>query len=331
MTSDQMPASRLADVPFRLRAGRAARLDAIVAPDPRPGRVREADAPAAGDAREARAAPVRRAAGRRGAGRRARRPRSSRFALFFTNFSTFLAQPGLYLEDLFVEPSTRPRHRRGAADAPRPARRRARLRPLRMERARLERERDPLLRADGRDGACPTGASAASPGRRSRPSALDDDRRAPRRSRPLRRAARRLSLARAGALQHRRGLLRALGARARPTRSRSAASTRTARAPTTPTPSCTAPPTGSPMRCAGSASSRGDRVAIVMPQRFETAVAHIALYRLGAVAMPLSMLFGPDALEYRINDSEATRRDRRREPHRQRARGAAGLSGAARP
>ncbi len=50
---------------------------------------------------------------------------------------------------------------------------------------------------------------------------------------------------------------------------------------------------------------RGDRVAIVMPQRFETAVAHIALYRLGAIAMPLSMLFGPEALEYRINDSGA--------------------------
>jgi acetyl-CoA synthetase len=48
---------------------------------------------------------------------------------------------------------------------------------------------------------------------------------------------------------------------------------------------------------------RGDRVAIVMPQRFETAVAHIALYRLGAIAMPLSMLFGPEALEYRLNDS----------------------------
>ena len=48
---------------------------------------------------------------------------------------------------------------------------------------------------------------------------------------------------------------------------------------------------------------RGDRVALVMPQRFETAVAHIALYQLGAVAMPLSMLFGPDALEYRLNDS----------------------------
>ena len=29
------------------------------------------------------------------------------FALFFTNFSTFLAQPGLYLEDLFVKPEHR--------------------------------------------------------------------------------------------------------------------------------------------------------------------------------------------------------------------------------
>ena len=29
------------------------------------------------------------------------------FALFFTTFSTFLCQPGLYLEDLFVEPAQR--------------------------------------------------------------------------------------------------------------------------------------------------------------------------------------------------------------------------------
>ena len=29
------------------------------------------------------------------------------FALFFTNFSTFLAQPGLYLEDLYVKPECR--------------------------------------------------------------------------------------------------------------------------------------------------------------------------------------------------------------------------------
>jgi GNAT superfamily N-acetyltransferase len=29
------------------------------------------------------------------------------FALFFTNFSTFLAKPGLYLEDLYIQPAHR--------------------------------------------------------------------------------------------------------------------------------------------------------------------------------------------------------------------------------
>lgn len=50
---------------------------------------------------------------------------------------------------------------------------------------------------------------------------------------------------------------------------------------------------------------RGDRVGIVLPQRFETAVAYVAVLQLGAVAMPLSMLFGPEALEFRLQDSEA--------------------------
>jgi len=50
--------------------------------------------------------------------------------------------------------------------------------------------------------------------------------------------------------------------------------------------------------------SRGDKVAIILPQRPETAVAHIACYQLGAVAVPLSFLFGPDALVYRLDDSE---------------------------
>jgi acetyl-CoA synthetase len=50
---------------------------------------------------------------------------------------------------------------------------------------------------------------------------------------------------------------------------------------------------------------RGDRVAIILPQRPETVVAHIALYQMGAIAMPLSILFGPEALEYRLRDSEA--------------------------
>ncbi len=49
----------------------------------------------------------------------------------------------------------------------------------------------------------------------------------------------------------------------------------------------------------------GDRVAIVMPQRFETAVAYMAVLQMGAIAMPLSQLFGPDALTYRLQDSEA--------------------------
>ena len=50
----------------------------------------------------------------------------------------------------------------------------------------------------------------------------------------------------------------------------------------------------------------GDRVAIVMPQRFETAVAYIAVLQLGAIAMPLSQLFGPEALEYRLQDAAAS-------------------------
>ncbi len=50
---------------------------------------------------------------------------------------------------------------------------------------------------------------------------------------------------------------------------------------------------------------KGDRVAIVMPQRFETAVAYMAVLQMGAVAMPLSMLFGPEALAYRLQDSAA--------------------------
>jgi acetyl-CoA synthetase len=49
---------------------------------------------------------------------------------------------------------------------------------------------------------------------------------------------------------------------------------------------------------------RGDRVAVVMPQRPETAVANMAVQQLGAIAMPLSMLFGPEALAWRLQDSD---------------------------
>ena len=47
----------------------------------------------------------------------------------------------------------------------------------------------------------------------------------------------------------------------------------------------------------------GDRVGLILPQRCETAIAHIACYQLGAVAVPLSILFGPEALGYRLQDS----------------------------
>lgn len=50
---------------------------------------------------------------------------------------------------------------------------------------------------------------------------------------------------------------------------------------------------------------RGDRVGIILPQRPETAVAHVAIYKIGAIAIPLANLFGPDGLRYRLSDSSA--------------------------
>ncbi|HET7363855.1 MAG TPA: AMP-binding protein [Burkholderiales bacterium] len=51
---------------------------------------------------------------------------------------------------------------------------------------------------------------------------------------------------------------------------------------------------------------RGDRVALMLPQRPETAIAYIAIFQLGAIALPLSHLFGPDAIEYRMNNAQAS-------------------------
>ena len=49
--------------------------------------------------------------------------------------------------------------------------------------------------------------------------------------------------------------------------------------------------------------TRGDRVAILLPQTPEAAVAHIAIYKLGAIALPLAILFGIDALSYRLQNA----------------------------
>jgi acetyl-CoA synthetase len=51
--------------------------------------------------------------------------------------------------------------------------------------------------------------------------------------------------------------------------------------------------------------TRGDRVALLLPQSFATVIAHVAIYKIGAIALPLALLFGADALEYRLNDSAA--------------------------
>src|SRR3954468_24419962 len=51
---------------------------------------------------------------------------------------------------------------------------------------------------------------------------------------------------------------------------------------------------------------RGDRVALILPQRPEMAIAYMAIFQMGAIALPLSHLFGPEALEYRINHAEAS-------------------------
>jgi len=49
----------------------------------------------------------------------------------------------------------------------------------------------------------------------------------------------------------------------------------------------------------------GDRVALMLPQGFETAIAHVAIYKLGAIAVPLALLFGVEAVEHRLNASGA--------------------------
>ncbi|WP_328805659.1 AMP-binding protein [Sabulicella rubraurantiaca] len=48
-----------------------------------------------------------------------------------------------------------------------------------------------------------------------------------------------------------------------------------------------------------------DRVGVLLPQAVETVVAHMAIYRVGAIAVPLFQLFGADAIAYRLADCDA--------------------------
>jgi acetyl-CoA synthetase len=51
---------------------------------------------------------------------------------------------------------------------------------------------------------------------------------------------------------------------------------------------------------------RGDRVGVNVPQKAEAVIGHVAVWKLGAVSVPLSTLFGPDGLRYRLDDCGAT-------------------------
>jgi acetyl-CoA synthetase len=55
----------------------------------------------------------------------------------------------------------------------------------------------------------------------------------------------------------------------------------------------------------GRGLERGNRIGVLLPQAPETAIAHVAAYKAGLVAVPLFTLFGEDALEYRLGDSGA--------------------------
>ncbi|WP_244830868.1 acyl-CoA synthetase [Caballeronia sp. TF1N1] len=50
---------------------------------------------------------------------------------------------------------------------------------------------------------------------------------------------------------------------------------------------------------------RGERVAIFVRQSVEAAIAHLAAYRMGCIAVPLFALFGIDAIEFRLAHSGA--------------------------
>jgi acetyl-CoA synthetase len=51
--------------------------------------------------------------------------------------------------------------------------------------------------------------------------------------------------------------------------------------------------------------SRGDRVLLLLGQRPETAMLHLAAWRAGMISVPCSVLFGADAIQYRLETSGA--------------------------
>ena len=52
--------------------------------------------------------------------------------------------------------------------------------------------------------------------------------------------------------------------------------------------------------------NRRDRVALILPQCRETGIAHLGIYKIGAIAVPLSYLYGSETLEYILNNCRAS-------------------------
>ena len=49
---------------------------------------------------------------------------------------------------------------------------------------------------------------------------------------------------------------------------------------------------------------KGDRIGVLLPQSLECAISHVIAFKLGAISVPLFLLFGPDALSYRILNAD---------------------------
>jgi acetyl-CoA synthetase len=50
---------------------------------------------------------------------------------------------------------------------------------------------------------------------------------------------------------------------------------------------------------------RGDRVGVFLPQKPEAALAHLATLKLGGISVPMTPMFGPEAIVHRMNDCQA--------------------------
>ena len=79
----------------------------------------------------------------------------------------------------------------------------------------------------------------------------------------------------------------------------------TGRCAATPSPSCASCPTDAPICLSGLGLQRNDRVLLLLGQRPETAILHLAAWRAGMISVLCSVLFGADAVSYRVQTSGA--------------------------